>query len=159
MNRQSKSPEIGRFMEAMKALDETPETLAERVNVASRTILNYIWGDKPLGGPLLRGLCDECGISVDWLLTGQGGMFRDEPIGLPPAHKPLLPFFETTDIGTVQDFWWLSARAAEESLITSGAVPGVDYQMLDLYRLAAPLVAEKLGENGLVLEAHAAFEK
>jgi hypothetical protein len=65
-----------------------------------------------------------------------------------------LPFFETIDANTVQDFWWLAARAVEESLRQSGAVAGDDYGYVDLYQLSQPLVAAKFAAGELVLQAN-----
>lgn len=156
MARKSKSPEIKRFMALLDSMGESPETLAEKTGIAARTINNYIWNDTPLGGPLLRGLVEVFGVSLDWLMTGHGQMFVDDnPMDIPAFSRPaLLPFFETVDASTVQDFWWLSARCVEESLRQSGAVPGVDYSYVDLYQLAQPLVAAKVAAGELTIQAN-----
>lgn len=152
MSRKEKSQEIARFINLLDALNETPGTIEEKTGISARTINNYIWNDSPLGGPLLRVLAVDFGVSVDWLLTGRGEMFIDNrPVSNRQAL--LLPFFETVDTNTLQDFWWLAARCAEESLQQSGAVPGVDYGVVDLYQLAQPLVSAKFADGGLVLQA------
>ena len=155
MARKSKSPEIERFLMLLDSLDETPATIEEKTGISSRTINNYIWNDTPLGGVLLRALADGFAISVDWLLTGRGTMLMADVLPSSTA-KPLLPFFETVDLTMVQDFWWLAARCAEESLRQSGAVPGKDYCLLDLYQLAQPLVTAKVAAGEVVFQANEA---
>ncbi|WFP48549.1 helix-turn-helix transcriptional regulator [Methylomonas sp. EFPC3] len=154
MSRNRKSPEIVRLQSLLAELGETPASLETKTGIAARTINNCIWGDQPLGGRLLRALAEQFGVSIDWLVMGRGAMFAGGESA--PAPGALLPFFETVDLSTVQDFWWLAARCAEESLRQSGATPGVDYSYLDLYRLAQPLVAEKFGAGELSLVAHEA---
>jgi transcriptional regulator with XRE-family HTH domain len=152
MTRKQKSAEIQRFLQLLDALNETPATLEEKTGISARTINNYIWGDTPLGGSLLRALANVFSVSVDWLMTGCGEMFTES---VPANHSRfLLPFFETIDANTVQDFWWLAARAVEESLRQSGAVAGDDYGYVDLYQLSQPLVAAKFAAGELVLQAN-----
>lgn len=152
MSRKEKSQEIERFINLLDALNESPRSIEEKTGISARTINNYIWNDSPLGGPLLRVLAVDFGVSVDWLLTGRGEMFIDNrPVA--NSQALLLPFFETVDTSTLQDFWWLAARCAEESLQQSGAVAGVDYGLVDLYQLAQPLVSAKFADGGLVLQA------
>jgi transcriptional regulator with XRE-family HTH domain len=152
MTRKQKSAEIQRFLQLLDALNETPATLEEKTGISARTINNYIWGDTPLGGSLLRALANGFSVSVDWLMTGRGDMLTES---LPANHSRfLLPFFETIDSNTVQDFWWLAARAVEESLRQSGAVAGEDYGYVDLYQLSQPLVAAKFAAGELVLQAN-----
>ncbi|QSB02009.1 helix-turn-helix transcriptional regulator [Methylomonas sp. EFPC1] len=155
MAKSDKSGEIQRLLQVLEALNETPETLADKTGLSARTINNYIWNDSPLGGPLLRALADGFAVSVDWLLTGRGSMLMADVLPSSTA-KPLLPFFETVDLAMVQDFWWLAARCAEESLRQSGAVPGKDYCLLDLYQLAQPLVTAKVAAGEVVFQANEA---
>ncbi len=154
MSRNRKSPEIERLQSLLAELGETPATLETKTGIAARTINNCIWGDQPLGGRLLRALAEQFGASIDWLVMGRGAMFTGGESA--PAPGALVPFFETVDLSTVQDFWWLAARCAEESLRQSGAKPGVDYSYLDLYRLAQPLVTAKFGAGDLSLVANEA---
>lgn len=150
MQKKIKSPEITRFLMLLDKLELNASILAERTGVAERTINNYIWGDMPIGGQLLRGLVEFYGVSVDWLLTGHGRMFMNDQT----AVKSLLPFFETVDLNTVQDFWWLAARGVEESLLQSGAVPNKDYSVVDLYQLSQSLVTTKFANGELLLQAN-----
>jgi transcriptional regulator with XRE-family HTH domain len=154
MTRKQKSAEIQRFLQLLDALNETPATLEEKTGISSRTINNYIWGDTPLGGSLLRVLSEQFGVSIDWILTGNGSLFANNENVSAANSRLLMPFFETIDANTVQDFWWLAARAVEESLRQSGAVAGDDYGYVDLYQLSQPLVAAKFAAGELVLQAH-----
>jgi hypothetical protein len=152
MKKKIKSPEIARFITLLGNLKETPSTLAEKTGVSERTINNYIWCDMPIGGQLLRGLMANYAVSIDWLLSGRGEMFLEAKQAV-FTDKALLPFFDTVDLNTLQDFWWLVARAVEESLRESGAVAGEDYNVVDLYQLAQPFVLAKFNSGELVLAA------
>lgn len=63
----------------------------------------------------------------------------------------LLPFHpaENLDVNGLQSFWYICARAIEESMAESGAVPGRDYSVLDLYKLATPLIEKRLNDASL----------
>lgn len=50
----------------------------------------------------------------------------------------LLKTYETVDSNTLDDMIYLAALNVEDALLTGGAVPGVDYQIIDLYRLGMP---------------------
>lgn len=136
-----KSPEIERLLSVMAALDETPDSLAERTNVSARTINNYIWGDQPLGGHLLRALRVHCDVSIDWLLSGQGDMYADAPLVRQPT-KRLIPkrAEDEVDLKKAGDYWWHCAYLAEQVLIDCSAVADADYTLLDLLTLAQPLL-------------------
>lgn len=135
----AKLPELVRLQAVLTHLNMTVADIAEMTGVAERTILNYRWNNAPIGGVLLRRLHECFGVSVDWLLSGSGEMFLDSP--LMDKHRPLIPDFEHTDIRTVKDCLWLSARAIEQSMIECGAVPGQDYSIGDLYKMAIPFAA------------------
>ena len=148
-----KSAEIERLYQVMAELDETPETLAERTNVSARTINNYMWGDQPLGGHLLRALRKQCDVSIDWLLTGQGDMFADSPIDHSIPAQLIQKRDDEPDLSKASELWWHTAYLAEQLLLDCKAVPGVDYTLLDLMKLAQPFVADqvKSGEADLWL--------
>ena len=136
----SKLPELERLQSLFDAMNLTVAEIADTTGIAERTILNYRWNNAPIGGALLRQLHVQYGASVDWLLSGVGEMFVDAP--LPQQPSRLLPNFAHTDTSTVRDLFWRAAVEIEESLIDCGAVPGQDYSIIDLYRLAAPIAAE-----------------
>lgn len=139
MSRKTKSPEIERLLAVMAALEETPDTLGERVSVSPRTINNTIWGDLPLGGNLLRGLLEKCDVSLDWLLTGEGDMFRDEPIYTQPKRL-IKPASSALNLAHVSDRWRHMAFVVERMMTDADAVAGRDYDLLDVFRLAQPFV-------------------
>lgn len=58
----------------------------------------------------------------------------------------LLKTYETVANHTLEDMIYVAALNVEDALITGGAIPGVDYQIMDLYRLGAPF-AMKLYES------------
>lgn len=70
-----KRGEVQRLIELMNSLNLQPDDLAKITDVSERTIKNCIWNDSEIGGQLLRGIHLKLGVSVDWLLSGQGSMF------------------------------------------------------------------------------------
>lgn len=56
--------------------------------------------------------------------------------------KPLLPRPAHTDPTTLEDLMLCLAATIEDSLLETGANPGVDYTILDLYKLAQPFALE-----------------
>ncbi len=61
----------------------------------------------------------------------------------------LLKTYEQTDPKTLEDFTYLMAANMEDALLQGGAVPGKDYQLLDLYQLGMPLVLEQWKQGRL----------
>lgn len=63
--------------------------------------------------------------------------------------KPLIPKYELVDHHDLTDLLMVVAKNVENSLIQSGAEPGKDYNVLDLYKLAQPFALElfKQDEN------------
>ena len=159
MRNHTKSPEISRLIEFMRLNKMKPADLAASISIPERTLTNFIWNNRPLSGNVLRQLHAVHGVSIDWMVSGAGDMFgfsghRDEIAESgtePEAIEPLLPFFETVDDRKLGDYWWMAARSTEQSLIQSGAVPGRDYSIMDLYRLARPFVLERFKSEGLNL--------
>lgn len=133
--------------------------LAASIESAERTITNYIWNDTPLGGQLLRELLLVHGVSINWILSGQGTMYVNDSgckkeLTQTPPDPYLIPYIQHTDITVLQDFWWLTARAIEESLVCSNAKPGEDYSRLDLYKLAKPIVLQRYKKTEMDVQAH-----
>lgn len=81
-------------------------------------------------------------------------MLIDDPALDKQDDALLIPYLQQTDITVMQDFWWLTARAIEESLVYSGAKPGEDYDRLDLYKLAQPLVLHRFKKTDMDIQAH-----
>ncbi len=57
--------------------------------------------------------------------------------------KQLIKSYDKLDANSLEDFYMIVAQSIETSLIQSGAVPGNDYTLLDLYKLAQPFVLER----------------
>ena len=57
--------------------------------------------------------------------------------------KNLIKSIDTVDTNSLEDFYMVIAQGIESSLIQSGAVPGTDYTLLDLYKLAQPFVLDR----------------
>lgn len=77
-----KSPEIARLIRLIDEMGIDYSDVARDTEVAERTITNFIWSDKPIGGQLLRALHAKYGASIDWLLSGNGPMFINK------THEP-----------------------------------------------------------------------
>jgi hypothetical protein len=149
-----KIEEIKRFDEFMGAFDLDYELLGERIEMSARSITNYTWGNKPLGGAILRRVHEVFGVSIDWLVSGTGQMLATEPLALTyqaTVTKPLLTSEEQSvykgerrlvdtrldvDAGALSDAYVLYAQQVEQALIDMGAESGADYGYLDLIRLA-----------------------
>lgn len=148
-----KTPEISRFLALLENLGETPETIHEKTGFSERTINNYIWGDLPLGGQLLRILHQQFNVSVDWLLSGRGDMQWDVPAADDSQSNYLIPYIQHYDLSDAGDQFLLTARAIEGALIRSNAKPGIDYTRLDLFELAKPFVLQRAGAGHCQLVA------
>jgi len=59
-------------------------------------------------------------------------------------NAPLIPDFQCMDTRTLNDQWMALAKTLELSLMESGATPGLDYTILDLYKLTQPLIVEQV---------------
>ena len=66
--------EILRFIKAMSALNLQIPDIATKTGLSNRTVENCIYSNYPIGGKLLRELHKNFGISIDWLLSGNGNM-------------------------------------------------------------------------------------
>ena len=63
--------------------------------------------------------------------------------------KKLIPIMDEMDSGHLGDEFMAVAHTIETSLMDSGAVPGQDYTILDLYTLAQPFVLDKFKSEEL----------
>ncbi|WP_444913268.1 hypothetical protein [Microbulbifer sp. PAAF003] len=61
--------------------------------------------------------------------------------------KPLIQRFEEVDQTDLTDMLMIAARNVEDALIQSGATPGKDYNILDVYTLAQPFALELFRTN------------
>jgi hypothetical protein len=58
---------------------------------------------------------------------------------------------DLTDLSTVPDYWLHCACNVELGLQAAGARPGIDYSILDLFKLARPLVVAELKKGSISL--------
>jgi len=70
-----KRGEVLRLIQLMEYRNMEAVDLAKVTDVSERTIKNCIWDNSEIGGRLLRGLHLKMGVSVDWILSGEGDMF------------------------------------------------------------------------------------
>jgi hypothetical protein len=52
----------------------------------------------------------------------------------------LLQPFGAVDLSTLTDHWLVCANNLENAMLQAGAIPGVDYTIVDLFKLTAPIV-------------------
>lgn len=66
--------------------------------------------------------------------------------------KPLIQKLSVISRGSLTDEYLAIAYNVEQSLIAAGGVPGKDYTLLDLYKLAQPLVIELFRDDSRTME-------
>ncbi|WP_070888070.1 hypothetical protein J3Q00_11285 [Pseudomonas sp. D2-3] len=66
--------------------------------------------------------------------------------------KPLIKELDVFARGALIDEYLAMAYNVEQSLIAAGGVPGKDYTLLDLYKLAQPLVIELFRDDSRQME-------
>ena len=59
----------------------------------------------------------------------------------------LIKDYNNIQADTFEDYFMAIAKNIEESLLQSGATPGKDYNIIDLYKLAQPFVLEQFKKN------------
>lgn len=64
----------------------------------------------------------------------------------------LIQKLDVIDRGNLADEYLAMAYNVEQSLLLAGAVPGKDYTLLDLYKLAQPLVIELFRDDSRQME-------
>ena len=62
-------------------------------------------------------------------------------------EAPLIHRYDESDSCMLSDYWGLIAANIEDALLESGAVPGVDYSRLDLFKLAQPFVLNRWADE------------
>ncbi len=65
-----------RFKQLRKATGLSQTEFAERVNLKRNTIASYEAGVREPVSAILELICREFGVNKDWLLTGEGEMFK-----------------------------------------------------------------------------------
>ena len=66
--------------------------------------------------------------------------------------KALIQKLDVITRGALIDEYLAMAYNVEQSLIAAGGVPGKDYTLLDLYKLAQPLVIELFRDDSRQME-------
>ena len=66
--------------------------------------------------------------------------------------KPLIQTLDVIARGTLSDEYLAMAYNVEQSLIAAGGVPGKDYTLLDLYKLAQPFAIELFRDDNRNME-------
>jgi hypothetical protein len=64
----------------------------------------------------------------------------------------LISKVHSTDESTLEDFLLIKARHIELSLLGTGAKPGTDYTIVDLYALAVPFAVEACQKGQVTYE-------
>lgn len=154
----NKSPEIVRFVDFMNENRLKAADLAESIDVPERTITKFIWNDTPLSGSILRKLLTVHGVSIDWIVSGEGSMYLgSNRIGQDRAgygevqgENRLINRHAVQDSRHVSDVYGLYAALIEQSLIDAGAEADKDYNYLDLYKLAQAHVLEAERQGDLI---------
>lgn len=67
--------EIQRLIEFMEHENLKAIDIAKKCGISDRTITNAIYENKELGSVLLRKLHLNYGVSLDWIISGKGGMY------------------------------------------------------------------------------------
>ena len=81
-----------RLREARKRAGLTQQALADQLGMSQRTINGYEHGRQPKI-PIYQALADACGVSVTWLMSGEGTAERqkvaraDDPVGRDPDRE------------------------------------------------------------------------
>ncbi len=73
---EKKIGEVDRLQQLMAQNSLSFQDIAEMSDASERTAKNIVYENKPLGMKLVRGLLKKTGVSIDWLLTGEGEMYR-----------------------------------------------------------------------------------
>ena len=58
---------------------------SELCDIPYRSIQNYLLGERNIGADALKKVCTRLGININWLLTGEGSMYR-----LPQVERKFL---------------------------------------------------------------------
>ena len=76
---------IGEVIRLQQLMDDKAlsfEDIAALSGASVRTAKNIVYENKPLGMKLIRGLAETTGVSIDWLLIGEGSMYRADNGGV-----------------------------------------------------------------------------
>lgn len=88
----------GRIRHILDSEGITIKEAADRCGIPYRTLQNYLLEDREPSARVLAQLGTQFGISLDWLLTGVGGMRRGHapsPLDLPPQEQAILRLYSS----------------------------------------------------------------
>lgn len=116
-NRLSKKKigEISRLQLVMDHLDLQAADISKETGVSERTINNSIYENSPIGGKLLRGMHLNLGVSIDWLLSGNGQMMIKANEAAEPVSKYSSSNPRATRIMTFIQDWMAYANEDEQA--------------------------------------------
>lgn len=90
-----------RLREALASLGFSIKDAAESAGIPYRSMQNYLRGEREPGAEALKLISEQLGISVDWLLTGEGEMRKGasspNSVELTPQESALLELFKQLD--------------------------------------------------------------
>lgn len=66
------APGVGERIQSLVRKDQTLENFADEIGVSSRTLGNYLRGEREPSYDFLRRLRTACGADINWLITGEG---------------------------------------------------------------------------------------
>lgn len=66
------APGVGERIQSLVGKDQTLEKFADEIGVSSRTLGNYLRGEREPSYDFLRRLRTACGADINWLITGEG---------------------------------------------------------------------------------------
>lgn len=99
MSKELSSPQRLRY--ALDKLGIKISEAAKRAKIPYRSMQNYLRGERDPGAEALSAIAVQLGISVDWLLTGEGSMMRTDATsagadaGLSPREQAVLTLFRS----------------------------------------------------------------
>jgi len=77
-----------RLKQAIDATGKNLNEVSELIGMPYRSLQNYVRGERDPKASALEGLVTRLGISVDWLITGEGPMFRGQESHSGPFQDP-----------------------------------------------------------------------
>lgn len=86
-----------RLREALSLAGMSIKEAAERSGIPYRSMQNYLRDEREPGAEALKSISEQLGISIDWLLTGDGHPKREKEPGfssLSPEEEALLALFK-----------------------------------------------------------------
>jgi len=66
------APGVGERIQSLVGKDQTLEQFAQEIGVSSRTLGNYLRGEREPSYDFLRRVRTICGADINWLITGEG---------------------------------------------------------------------------------------